>query len=81
MNEADETAILQPFPKEREAARQSPNGYVYRIAAGLDPDDGIPPEAISGAWKVDEKGEIVGEFIANSGFKQLFDPAAENNGT
>jgi len=32
------------------------------------PGDGVPPEAIRGAWKVDETGHIVGGFVENPRF-------------
>ena len=50
-------------------AKQNPNGWVYKIVGDYGPDDAIPPEAIEGAWKVDEHGNISGEFIPNSNFE------------
>ena len=46
-------------------AKKNPNGWVYKIEGEFSPDQDIPPEAIVGAWKVDENGGIEGEFIAN----------------
>lgn len=51
-----------------EAARRSPNAWVYAIDPELDPADSVPPEGIAGAWKTDETGRIVGEFIPNSAY-------------
>jgi len=61
---------MKPEPGEIEEARRFPNGWVYRIAGDFGPDDRIPPEAIVGAWKVDERGVIVGDFIKN----ERYDP-------
>jgi len=55
----------RPFQGEVEEALKHPNGHVYRIAGKFGPNDGVPPEAIVGAWKVDQSGKIVGAFIAN----------------
>jgi hypothetical protein len=54
-----------------EAARglQGPNGHVYMIDGPYGPNDDVPPEAIKGAWKVDENGKIVGEFIPNPNYR------------
>lgn len=49
-----------------EAARQ-PGGWVAQIDQALigDPDGYIPPEAIRGTWKVDDAGQLTGEFQPN----------------
>lgn len=47
------------------AAKANPNGWVYKIEGNFGPDDAIPPEAIVGAWKVDEFGNLTGEFVSN----------------
>jgi hypothetical protein len=52
-------------PEAKEEARRHPNGYVYVIVGSFSPEEDVPPEAIMGAWKVDENGQIVGEFISN----------------
>lgn len=57
--------IESPLPGEIEEAKRNPNGWVYRIAGSFAPNENVPPEAIVGAWKVDESGRIVGGFIAN----------------
>jgi hypothetical protein len=51
-----------------EEAKKRPGGWVYEIVGSFGPDDGVPPSAIRGAWKVDDRGEIVGEFIPNPNF-------------
>lgn len=60
---------------ERDAARSSPGGYVYRIAGNFAPTEPVPPQAIVGAWKVDERGEIVGEFIGNPNYDPVSHPS------
>jgi hypothetical protein len=52
-----------------EAAKKIPNGYVYKIDGQFGPNDAVPPEAIMGAWKVNEAGNIVGDFIPNGNYK------------
>lgn len=49
-------------------ARKNPNGWVYEIRGNYSPNDAVPPNAIVGAWKVDDHGNIVGEFIENPNF-------------
>ena len=60
-----ENAMTSPLPGEIAEARSNPGGWVYRIAGAFGPSDAIPPEAIVGAWKVDDHGRIAGDFIAN----------------
>lgn len=55
-------------------AKNNPNGWVYKIDNGYDLSGDIVPEAIVGAWKVNENGDITGEFISNKNYipsKQL----------
>jgi hypothetical protein len=52
-----------------EAAKKIPNGYVYKINGQFGPNEAVPPEAIMGAWKVNEAGNIVGDFIPNSNYR------------
>jgi hypothetical protein len=58
-----------PPPNAIAEAKKKPNGWVYQIEGPYGPDDAVPPEAICGAWKVDENGNIVGEFIPNPNYK------------
>jgi len=57
-----------PSDAARSEARRNPNGWVYEIRGSYGPADAVPPSAIVGAWKVDNLGNIVGEFIQNSNF-------------
>lgn len=52
-------------PEVIEAARKNPSGWVYKIEGEFGPDDYVPPENVVGAWKVDEHGQITGEFMKN----------------
>lgn len=58
--------MTSPLPEEIAEARSNPGAWVYRIAGTFGPADAIPPEAIVGAWKVDDHGCITGDFIPNS---------------
>ena len=49
-------------------AKQNPGGWVYAIEGDYGPNDGVPPEAVRGAWKVDDNGMIEGDFIPNPNF-------------
>jgi len=62
MGEFNQESLIpkKPFPGEISEAKANPNGWVYRIAGNFLPHEEVPPEAIVGAWKVNEKGEIVG---------------------
>lgn len=61
--------LVKPDKGEFAAARNEPNGWVYRVDGEYDGKTEIPPDAIVGAWKVDEKGSIVGDFILNPNYK------------
>jgi hypothetical protein len=52
-------------------AKANPGGWVYEIGGGFDAEGAVPPQAIKGAWKVDERGEITDEYKPNPNF----DPA------
>jgi hypothetical protein len=47
------------------AARENPGGWVYKIEGQFCPQDHVPPEAVVGAWKVDDNGLLTGEFVSN----------------
>ena len=59
----------QPPPAIVEEARRHPGEWVYEIVGVFAPHDPVPPEAIRGAWAVDDFGEITGEFVANPRFR------------
>jgi len=54
-----------------EQAKRSPNGWVYVIDRAFQDVEDVPKQAIKGAWKVNEKGEIIGDFIPNPNYKEL----------
>jgi hypothetical protein len=54
-------------------AKKRPGGWVYEIVGDYGPDDEVPPTAIRGAWKVDDDGQIVGDFLHNP----VFEPPAD----
>ena len=51
-------------------ARRVPGGWVYEVEAGYSATDAVPPEAIRGAWAVDDEGNLTGEYRANSGYRR-----------
>jgi hypothetical protein len=72
-NSASSTSVSnsphpQPPDEARAEAKLNPGGWVYAIDARYNRDGSVPPEAIEGAWQVNEAGEIVGEFIPNHNF-------------
>jgi len=61
-------SLVKPMPGEVAEAKRHPNGWVYRIAGRFNSNERIPPEAIVGAWRVNELGEIEGEFLCNHNY-------------
>jgi hypothetical protein len=55
----------------REQAKANPDGWVYEIDWVYGENDYVPPEAIKGAWKVDNNGAITDEFEANSNYRAV----------
>ncbi len=57
------------FPAEFLAeASRNPGGHVYEIDPRFDHDGAVPPNAIKGAWVVDDDGKPTGEYEANPTF-------------
>ena len=55
-----------PLPADlRARARQTPNGWLYVVDPAMEGAADVPGIAIAGAYRVDENGEIAGEFIPN----------------
>ena len=46
-------------------AKNNPNGWVYALDKEYQGKEEVPPEFIQGAWKVNENGEIEGDFMPN----------------
>jgi len=62
---------MKPTQSMIEEAKNNPNGYVYAIKGNYGPNDEVPPEAIAGAWKVDNEGKIIeGSYQANPNFQE-----------
>ena len=60
---------VQPEAGEIAEAALNPGRWVYRISGAYGPNDRVPPEAVVGAWKVGDDGQIVGDFVPNPNFK------------
>jgi hypothetical protein len=60
---------VAPTPEMVAEAKANPGGWVYQIAGAFGPTDHIPPEFIKGAFKVDENGNITGEFQSNPKYR------------
>ena len=52
-------------------AKRNPNGWIYKIDCKYPDGDNIPPEAIEGAWRVNESGEIFGDFVKNDSYRPI----------
>ncbi|WP_433892984.1 hypothetical protein [Streptomyces sp. CA-111067] len=61
----------EPSPELVAEARSHPGGWVYEIDGDMvpDPDGDMPPEAIMGAWKVDDRGNLTGDYQANDRYR------------
>ena len=62
---------MEPTPEARAEAKQTPGGWVYAIDGHYDRNGRVPPHAIEGAWKVNDDGEITGEFIPNPNYDRF----------
>ncbi len=62
--------MKSPPEEAVQEALKNPNGWVYEIDSDFSGKEEVPPHAIKGAWKVNENGVIVGEFIPNPNFKK-----------
>jgi len=62
----------KPFSPEMIAeAKANPGGNVYQIDWQYPDDQAVPREAIAGAWKVDQQGELTGEFLDNPNYRPV----------
>jgi hypothetical protein len=59
---------MQPSDAVLQAAKQNPGGWVYQIDRKYAASQSVPPEAIVGAWRVNQSGSIVGDFIPNPNY-------------
>ncbi|WP_329086356.1 MULTISPECIES: type VII secretion system-associated protein [unclassified Streptosporangium] len=53
----------------RRQARLRPDSWMYAVDPFFDPEGEVPPYGIVGAWQVDGRGEITGEFRHNPGYR------------
>ena len=59
----------KPLPDDAiKEALNNPNGWVYVIDEAFKNEENVPPQAIQGAWKVDSRGIITGDFIPNPNY-------------
>ncbi len=56
-------------PALRAGARRSPKTWLYVIDPAFDPDGEVPPHGVVGAWWVNGRGQISGEFRRNPGYR------------
>jgi hypothetical protein len=69
-----------PPPEAHEEAKLKPNGWVYKVQGKYGPHDSVPPDAIVGAWRVDENGKLTGEFMPNPNYRpKTTDPSSPMN--
>lgn len=68
-----QTRLVKRLPPESaiKEALDHPNGWVYEIDAAFEKNNSVPPIAIKGAWKVNDKGIIEGEFVPNPNYVGL----------
>jgi hypothetical protein len=64
----------RPVPPITEAMRaeaaRKPGQWLYVVDPAFDPDGAVPPYGVVGAWKVDERGEIIsGAFRPNEHYR------------
>jgi hypothetical protein len=59
-----------PTPEMVAEAKRHPSGWVYQIDGKLGPNETVPPDRIVGAYKVDENGNLTGEFQANPKYRE-----------
>jgi hypothetical protein len=62
---------LEITPEMHEEAKLNPNGWVYKIDWNFSKDQYVPPEAIIGAYKVDENGKITGDLVENENYSAI----------
>ncbi len=62
---------MKPTLGEIAEAKHFPDGWVYRIHTGYDPNGRVPPEAIVGAWRVDRTGKIMDDFKSNPNYDPI----------
>ncbi len=61
----NDTALVPPVvaAEVREAARQAGGGWLDEVVGSHAPP--VPLRYVKGAWRLDENGELTGEYVAN----------------
>ncbi|MFG2573358.1 type VII secretion system-associated protein [Streptomyces sp. NPDC048481] len=65
----DQAAVPQVTDELRAEAARNPGAWVYAVDPHFDAAGQVPPYGVVGAWKVDEHGEITGEFKRNPNYR------------
>lgn len=60
-----------PTPEAVAQAKLNPGGWVLVVDGYKGPPEQVPPARIRGAWKVDQEGNISGEFIPNPRYRPI----------
>lgn len=63
------TAVPPVTDTLREQAAQQPGSWIFAIDPHFDPDGKVPPYGVVGAWKVDDRGHLSGEFQHNPKYR------------
>src|SRR5437879_5853309 len=58
-----------PTPEMRESARQAPGTWIYVVDPAFQDAEEVPPSAVVGAYRVDDRGEIGDEFTRNPNYQ------------
>lgn len=70
--EARHQPVLPASEAAKAEARANPGGWVYEIGGGYNATEAVPPQAIKGAWKVNDQGEVTDEYEPNPNFDPAF---------
>lgn len=65
------TKNKQPDAQAIAEARKNPGGWVYVVDHPYGLNEYVPPEAIEGAWQVDEHGSISGDFHPSPNYRPI----------
>ena len=64
------TVLMEKSSELIAEAKKNPNGWVYVLDREYKDKKEVPPEFIKGAWKVNEKGIIEGDFMPNPNYNE-----------
>lgn len=70
--EFEHSDAKQFSPEMIEEARRTPGGWLYETVGDYGDGD-VPPEAIRGAWVIDDHGSLTGEYIPNPNYRSSED--------